>query len=387
MLLSGLLLIFGGLVLLTGFAAAAVVGAVFLRRSIGAERFYAGLRQIGGGFLIVAFVCVAGLFGVFSVRLNAPRVVASTETISKPAIAVSAEIPGGPEAVHSATAAPEPGEPVPREPVPRAAIPAEAVEAETAVAVPAEAEVATPVEPVPAELAEAEPAVPEWVRNPDGGRVVVETDFRVAAEDPMPLLRTAVSQAFRQHLEQQTESSLPAPTVWKKLIQVNLSETATERCIVAKFDRSEIISTAEGPQTMIKTLALVEFPESIEHPTLAKIRRTVQQHRAWTVAVALLFLWMAFTSAGLLVRFTVGGSSLRKLISIPATVLIPVPLLLVAGALIAGIYQEQTRIFPWEKMTEISGPADAEVAHNKSSASAVLSSPGRIQIREDQYLP
>jgi hypothetical protein len=212
----------------------------------------------------------------------------------------------------------------------------------------------------PAESAEAsetaehpEAAVPEWVRQPQTNDVVIETDFRLASEDPATVMKVAVSQALVEQLQKSVDHQLPAARVWTPLVRVQLNDETVSQCVVSTYDRTETIATQEGPQPMVRTIALVRFPASVKDLATDQIQRSLQRHRASIIALALIFLWMTITSAGLLLRFCAHGSGIRKLISLPAALIIPLPLSLVALALISGIYRQLPMTLPWEHPTVI----------------------------------
>lgn len=191
---------------------------------------------------------------------------------------------------------------------------------------------------------------PTWIKQPDPGRVVVETTFAPTTDDTMLTLSEAVSNAFQEHLIQQTATSLKPATEWSRLIDLNLSEKAVQTCIVETYEREEVIETREGQQPMKKTYALIEFPEAIDNAALLTIRQSVQRHRMGMIATALGLLWLAMLTTGLIIRFATGGSRRRRAIAVVAILLMPLPLIgATTGIVVRGTTSDVFE-FPWQSL-------------------------------------
>lgn len=203
--------------------------------------------------------------------------------------------------------------------------------------------------PAISEVAEVdESQIPTWLQNPDGGRIVVETPFQPAAEDNSEAIRTAVNEALLVHLRERTDQTLKPVQNWDRFVHVSLTPEAAKKCVVATYDRKEVIPTREGPKSLRRTMALIEFPEDVDNAALAAIRKSVQQHRISGVATATGAAWLAVMTGGLLIRFGRRGGRMRKLITVPAFALVSVPLFLAAVGITVGMSVGTTFDFPWE---------------------------------------
>lgn len=211
---------------------------------------------------------------------------------------------------------------------------------------PPEAETTDSASPVVAEA--EEDRIPTWLQNPDGGRVVVETPFQPVSEDNAEAIRTAVNEALLVHLRERTDQTLKPVQDWDQFVHVSLTPEAAKKCVVATYDRKEVISTREGPKTLRRTMALIEFPEDVDNAALAAIRKSVQRHRIGGVVSATGFAWLAVMTGGLLIRFGRRGGRVRKLIAVPAFAVITVPLLMAAVGMTVGMSAGTTFDFPWE---------------------------------------
>ena len=214
-------------------------------------------------------------------------------------------------------------------------------------------------------------STPIWVKNPDGGRRVIETAFRPAGEDATALLRQELNHALTAHLVEHLTGSNPEPGNWTRLVKLNLSESAASKCVVATHDRRETITTLEGPQDMVQTFALVEFPEAIDRAAILQIRREVQSQRMICVLFVAALVWLAILSTGLILRFASGGRRLRLVLAIPAFMFISVPLVVLAAGAVIAMAEDDLKSFPWnDEVTLVTiNPTDKNPTSSASSGS------------------
>lgn len=281
-------------------------------------------------------------------------------SVEKPQTAPNAELVGNQPAVALAKSSGEsqvsPLEP-PAVPLPeaeKAATEVDSVPTAVVIQQPAEAPEPGPApqagpapEPGPAPLTAEE--IPLWLTNPDGGRVIVETPFRPAGEDNAEAIRLAVNEALLTRLKDRPDHTLSRVRDWERLIQVSLAPAAIETCVVATYDRKEVIPTREGPQAMYQTLALVEFSEEVDHAAQLAIRQSVQENRINAVGTTAGFVWLAVLTGGLLIRFGRRGGRVRKLLTVPVFALIPIPLVVTAVVMTVAMSQGATFEFPWQE--------------------------------------
>ncbi len=214
-------------------------------------------------------------------------------------------------------------------------------------------------------------STPAWVKTPDGGRRVIETAFRPAGEDATALLLQKLNHALTTHLVEHLAGSNPEPGNWTRLVKLSLSESAVSECIVATYDRRETITTLEGPQDMVQTFALIEFPETIDRAAVLQIRREVQTQRMICVVFVVALVWLAILSTGLILRFASGGRRFRLVLAIPAFLLVSVPLVVLATGSVITMADDDLGSFPWNNEVSVVtiNPADKNRTSSASSRS------------------
>jgi hypothetical protein len=152
-----------------------------------------------------------------------------------------------------------------------------------------------PEKPAVSELITPETATtaaePDWVKKPGPNELVVETPFRTASEDLKPLLQNAVTEAVAKHLSGSSAVDLASLPEWKTLPTIQLSDAEVQACVVQTFERTETVSTIEGPRTMVRTTALISIPETIEKQLLNDARIVIGSARSTQIAVAVSCLW------------------------------------------------------------------------------------------------
>lgn len=193
---------------------------------------------------------------------------------------------------------------------------------------------------------------PTWLRNPEGGRRVVETSFVPASDQSPTALNEAVSRALQDHLAEQTDQVLKPGTEWNRLIHLSLSEDTVATCVVDTFEQEEVIRTSEGLIPMRKTFALVEFPETVDNAAMAVIRESVQQQRIGVVGVVLGIFWAAALITGLMIRLATGGSRWRKALAFCGLLIIPLPMILCSIGFAITAFRGATFDFPWQSSDE-----------------------------------
>lgn len=225
------------------------------------------------------------------------------------------------------------------------AVPSGAAVAETAATVHPVATAASPAPLAERDDADAEP--PNWLKHPDGGRMVVETSFVPAGEDMKQALQAALSDALVRHLQQNADTLLPTGN-WDRLVQLQLSEAAVQQCVVDTYELAEVLDTREGPQTMSKTIALVEFPEAVDRAALGQIRRVLQLERISIVAVVTGLMWLAVLLLGLMIRWGRASASIgRRAVVAVTTLVLILPLVMVAVGVLRTSSEHQVFKFPW----------------------------------------
>ena len=195
--------------------------------------------------------------------------------------------------------------------------------------------------------------MPDWVKKPDGRRIVAETEPFVTGEDATRPLTGAINRALADHLESVTKSIEPALRGQSRFVKLELSETAAQQCVVETFERFEVLDTAaEGPKSMTKLYALLEFPEAVDYAAIQELRRSVQRDRIAGLGFILGCAWLSIASAGFGIRLWRKGTRLRRWSSVPVFVAISVPLLAVAVGTVVALSRGEAGRPPWNQDQE-----------------------------------
>ena len=181
---------------------------------------------------------------------------------------------------------------------------------------------------------------PAWIDNPGHGRIVVRTEFvdasEPAAESLQPMLCSALLQAAEKSVERQ--AALDDSAV--KLVAFSLSDAAFKRSVKETYARTETISTtAEGPKTLRRTYALVEFPDSVLNEAAASLRTGVQRNRTRALGLAIGFAWLTVVLLSFAVRAGNSQSKLLRLAGTPVLGLLMLPCVLAAAGMIIAMSQ------------------------------------------------
>ncbi len=192
--------------------------------------------------------------------------------------------------------------------------------------------------------------MPDWVKKPDGRRIVAETEPFVTGEDARRPLTGAINKALADHLKTVTESIEPALREQSRFVKLELSEIAAQKCVVDTFERFEVLDTAaEGPKSMTKLYALLEFPEAVDNAAIQELRRSAQRDRIAGLGFVLGCAWLSIASAGSGIRLWRKGTRLGRWSSVPVFVAISVPLLAVAVGTVVALSRGEAGRPPWNQ--------------------------------------
>ncbi len=189
---------------------------------------------------------------------------------------------------------------------------------------------------------------PKWLKNPDGGRIVVETEFAPVGEDTKVPLLAEVNKAWIKHLADFADSLEPTIQKQAGFVKLELDAETAESCIVQTFERIEDLQTAvEGQKTMHKMYALVEFPESVDKVAVQEMRLSAQHDRVASLGILVVFLWLAVTSAGCGVRLRSHSSRLMRFSSFAVFAGLTLPIVLIACGFTVALARGETPRRPW----------------------------------------
>ena len=195
---------------------------------------------------------------------------------------------------------------------------------------------------------------PKWLKNPDGGRIVVETEFAPIGEDTKLPLLAEVNKAWMKHLAEFADSLEPTVQKQAGFVKLELDAETAESCIVQTFERIEGLQTAvEGQKSMHKMYALVEFPESIDKVAVQKMRLSAQHDRVASLGILVVILWLAVTSAGCGVRLRSHSSRLLRFSSFAVFAGLTLPIVLTAGGFTVALAKGETPRRPWMENAEV----------------------------------
>jgi hypothetical protein len=183
--------------------------------------------------------------------------------------------------------------------------------------------------------------MPDWIDNPDGGRIVVKTAALLPGDDDEQPLSDAINQALSDHVVAYTESLDPALHTVAKTVKLKLDPETALRCRVDRHERVEVMETSAGPKPIRVIYALVEFPESVDKAALTQIRQTLQQDRVFALGATVLLAWLTIVSATCGLRLFSKGSILRRSLSMPIFALLTIPFLLFSTILVIKLARNE----------------------------------------------
>ncbi|MEZ6043766.1 MAG: hypothetical protein R3C20_24995 [Planctomycetaceae bacterium] len=190
--------------------------------------------------------------------------------------------------------------------------------------------------------------LPDWVNNPDGGRLVVETQFHPSEEDDQELLLSEIDNSLLGHLKERHNQWLAVHHAGRLPVRFSLTPETARQCIVARVEQSEVLETSAGPQSMIRTIALVEFPEAVDKQAFDMIRKAVQRERMFLVVLVTILIGLSVLTGGIFVRTGIAAGKARKVMALAGLALTTLPLALVAVAAIGTTIQGDPVEVPWE---------------------------------------
>ncbi len=190
--------------------------------------------------------------------------------------------------------------------------------------------------------------IPDWIQQPDGGRVVVKTEALLPDDETRKPLVAAINSALSSHMKAFTEPLDPVLHKQASFVKMELDESTALQCVVTEFGRNVMIDTMpEGQKMMRIVYALVEFPEAVDNQVVQEIRRSVQRDRIVGLGLIVGSFWMSVCSIGCGVRLWNNGSYLRKTLSIPMFAVLALPLLLLAAGIVVLLAKGDAPRYPW----------------------------------------
>jgi hypothetical protein len=173
---------------------------------------------------------------------------------------------------------------------------------------------------------------PKWMKETEKQQVLVETEFGEENHNSKLELSKAVHTAFMKHLADVIPANDRYSRNWYRMVTLKLSDSVLTECVVDTYQKVQVIETAEGPKIMQKTVALVEFPDSIDASALTAVRDATQRQRTGIIALSVGLAWVG------LVMATVGIRVGRRKSWLGRFVITPVFLIAAATMGGAGIF-------------------------------------------------
>ncbi|MFN9718573.1 MAG: hypothetical protein ACK58L_07760 [Planctomycetota bacterium] len=157
---------------------------------------------------------------------------------------------------------------------------------------------------------------PAWVRNPDGGRLTIQTRPVFTGDDPDQAVANAISEAYKVHAAQHFQALDPALVSMIERVDLRLDDSAVRLCLAEKpFSRKEQAKFGqEGEKPFEIIYALVQFPEAVDKVAESKIREALQQDRLLALGLAVGCAWISTLSVGGAIRTGTRGTGLRRFV-------------------------------------------------------------------------
>ena len=196
------------------------------------------------------------------------------------------------------------------------------------------------------------PAIPKWMQETDGRRIVVHTKPILEGDDEDALLTVAINEALAKHVQSVTASMNTALHEQAKFVRIELPQaTAKDHVVKGTYERYETLETeTEGPKQFRVLYALLEFPESVDQFAVRQIRQSMQLDRMMGLGIVVGFAWLSICSAGLGIRQWRRGTRLRRITAAPLFAVVTLPTLLVAIGMVFALSKGEVPRRPWNSL-------------------------------------
>lgn len=191
-------------------------------------------------------------------------------------------------------------------------------------------------------------AIPQWMNEVDGRRVVAKTQPILPGEDADALMAAAINEALAKHVKSLAASMTTSLKYEPKSVRVKLTSAEANKYIVDTYERPETMeSEVEGTTTFQIHYALLEFPESVDQVAIRQIRRSIQADRIAGLGVIVGAAWLSICSAGFGFRQWQKGTKLGRIAAAPAFAVVTIPTMLIAVAMVVALAKDEMPRGSW----------------------------------------
>lgn len=161
---------------------------------------------------------------------------------------------------------------------------------------------------------------PNWFDQPTDSQTIVKTEFEQSPELVQAQLEKGVVQALL------TEAG---NTVGPGFSDLNheersfrMTSQAIDSSIIDRFSESVDVETAGVFQRMMKTYALVRFPDDVKLQAVQHVQQSLQHQRAWTVGVTAVCLGLVVMLGAGLMQLAGSSARLVRWVGVPLVALL-----------------------------------------------------------------
>ena len=186
-----------------------------------------------------------------------------------------------------------------------------------------------------AEVASVPLPRPDWFDQPTDSQTIVKTEFEQSPELVQAQLEKEVVQAL---LSEAGNTVGPAfSDLDREERRLRMTSQAIDSSIIDRFSESVDVETAGVSQRMMKTYALVRFPDDVKMQAVQHVQQSLQHQRAWTVGVTAVCLGLVVMLGAGLMQLAGSSARLVRWVGVPLVALLMLPGVAVSSRLVQRV--------------------------------------------------
>jgi len=222
-----------------------------------------------------------------------------------------------------------------------------------------------------AEVEPVQPQRPDWFDQPTDGQTIVKTEFEQTPELVQAQLEKEVGLAL---LAEAGNTIGPAFSDLKnEQRQLHMTAQAIDSSIIDRFSESVDVETAGVSQRMMKTYALVHFPDDVKLQAVQHVKQSLQHQRVWTVGVTTVCLGLIVMLGAGLMQLAGSSTWLARWVGVPLVALLMLLGVAVSSRLVQRVVVHKNADIPSPFVlpdTEIDFDLAVEAQETESSLSS-----------------
>ena len=176
---------------------------------------------------------------------------------------------------------------------------------------------------------------PDWFDQPGDGQTIVTTEFEQSPELVQAQLEKEVVQALLTEAENTVGPGFSNLNQEERSFR--MTSQAIDSSIIDRFSESVDVETAGISQRMMKTYALVHFPDDVKLQAVQHVQQSLQHQRAWTVGVTAACLGLVVMLGAGLIQLAGSSARIVRRVGVPLVALLILPGVAVSSRLVQRV--------------------------------------------------